>query len=109
MFINCKRLGTENVGCLNSSFGNVKTLHVGDGIVKDISRCLQSDDGELPLELLPELQKLTYSGSGDTSNAFTSFIDARQSAGLPVTLVRPGSSSVVPPALYSSSPDHPDT
>jgi hypothetical protein len=44
------------------SFGNVKTLHVGYGIVKDISRCLRLDDGELPLELLPELQELTYSG-----------------------------------------------
>ena len=63
MFINCKRLGTENVSCLNSSFGNVKTLHVGDGIVKDISRCLQSDDGELPLELLPELQSLRIPGA----------------------------------------------
>ena len=70
------------------SFGNVTTLHVGDGIVKDISRCLKLDDGELPLELLPELQKLTYFGSGDTSNAFTSFIDARQSAGLPVKIGR---------------------
>jgi hypothetical protein len=49
--------------------------------------------GELPLELLPELQELTFTGSGDVSDAFTSFIDARQNAGHPVTLARsPGTS-----------------
>jgi hypothetical protein len=46
------------------------------------------DDGELPLELLPELQELTYSGIGDASDAFKSFVDARQNAGCPVTLRR---------------------
>ena len=50
------------------------------------SLCLRVEDGELPLELLPELQELTYSGSGDTGDAFTLFIDARQSAGRPVSL-----------------------
>jgi hypothetical protein len=44
--------------------------------------CLPLDDGEH--QLLPELQGLTYSGSGNVnSNAFTSFIDARQNAGPP--------------------------
>jgi hypothetical protein len=43
--------------------------------------------GELPLELLPELQELTYFGNRDTGGAFTSFIHARQNAGRPVTLV----------------------
>jgi hypothetical protein len=71
------------------SFGNVKTLHVDEGLVKQISCCLRLDDGEHPLELLPELQELTYSGSGDTSDAFTPLIDARQNAGRPVTLVCP--------------------
>ena len=69
-------------------FRNVKTLQIHNGLVKDLSRCLQLEDGEPPLELLPELQELTYSGEGDTGDAFTSFIDARQSAGHPVTLVR---------------------
>ncbi|KAI0262378.1 hypothetical protein BGY98DRAFT_1192597 [Russula aff. rugulosa BPL654] len=67
-------------------FSNVKTLRVEDGLVEQLSHCLRLEDGELPLELLPELQELTYSGSGDTDNAFTSFIDARQNAGRPVTL-----------------------
>jgi hypothetical protein len=69
------------------SFSNVKTLHITNGFVEDLSRCLRLEDGELPLELLPELQELTCFGRDDTSDAFTSFIDARQNAGRPVTLV----------------------
>jgi hypothetical protein len=42
------------------SFSNVKTLRVEDGLVEELSRCLRLEDGELPLELLPELQELTY-------------------------------------------------
>ena len=64
-------------------FVNVKTFHVQDGLVNQLSRSLRPEDGELPQELLPELQVLTYSGHRD---AFTPFIDARQNAGFPVTL-----------------------
>ena len=71
------------------SFRKVKTLWIDDGLVEQLSRCLQLDDGELPLELLPELQELTYSGSGKSGDAFSSFIDSRQNAGRPVTLVHP--------------------
>ena len=78
------------------AFSNVKTLRVGNGLVKEVSSSLRPDDGELPLELLPELQSLTYSGIGDTGDAFTPFIDARQNAGHPVTLVRPNSRPVTP-------------
>ena len=70
------------------SFGNVKTLHVDDGLVGELSRCLQLDDGELPLELLPDLQELTYSGNDDAGGAFTPFIYTRQNAGRPVTLTK---------------------
>jgi hypothetical protein len=70
------------------SFSNVKTLVIGDGLVRELSRCLRLDDEEHPLELLPELQKLTYSWSGNAGDAFTSFIIARQNAGRPVTLNR---------------------
>jgi hypothetical protein len=87
---------------LLNSFSNLKTLRIEDGLVKELSRSLRPDDGEPPLELLPELQELTYSGSGDTGDAFTSFIDARQNAGRPVTLVRPTPKSVTPPC--SSGP-----
>jgi hypothetical protein len=69
-------------------FTNVKTLRVEDGLVEQLSRCLRLEDGELPLELLPELQELTSLESRDTGDAFTSFIDARENAGRPVALVR---------------------
>jgi hypothetical protein len=68
---------------LLKSFRNVKTLRVDDGLVEELSRCLRMDDGEL----LSELQELTQSGSGSAGDAFTSFIDARQNTGRPVTLV----------------------
>jgi hypothetical protein len=63
-------------------------LNVHHGLVGELSRCLQLDNGEHPLELLPELQELTYPGSGIVSDAFTSFIDARQNAGRSVTLIK---------------------
>jgi hypothetical protein len=71
------------------SFNNVKTLRIAKGLVEELSRCLQLDDGELPLELLPELQELIYFGSGNANGAFTSFIKTRQNAGRPVTVVGP--------------------
>lgn len=51
-------------------FRNVTTLRVDDGLVKEISHCLQPDVGGLPMELLPKLQGLIHSGSSDT-DAFT--------------------------------------
>jgi hypothetical protein len=91
------------------SFSNVKTLWIDKGLVGQLSRCLQLEDGELPLGLLPELQELTYTGSGDsTSDGFTSFTDARQNAGRPVILDRRSPSpepspSSVPPVETSST------
>ena len=86
------------------SFRNVKTLWIGNGLVEQLSRCLELEDGELPLELLPELQELTYSRSGDAGNGFTSFIDTRQSRNRAITLVRrsPSPDSAHIPSLPSS-------
>jgi hypothetical protein len=70
------------------SFRNLKTLQVDDGLVTELFRCLRLEDGEHALELLPELQELTYSGRVDADDTFTSFIDARQNAGHPVTLIK---------------------
>jgi hypothetical protein len=70
------------------SFRNVKTLRIGNGLVEELSRCLRLEDGELPLGVLPELQELTYSGSGNAGDAFIPFTDSRQNAGRPVTLIR---------------------
>ena len=98
------------------SFSNVKTLDVGYGLVEQVSRCLRLEDGELPLELLPELQELTYDGSGDAGVAFTPFINARQNAGRPVSLFyrdpsssAPGSSSKTPAITSASGEARNDT
>jgi hypothetical protein len=70
------------------SFSNVKTLRIEDWLVaEELSHCLRLEDDELPLELLPELQELRYFGTRNTGDTFTSFIDSRQNAGRPVTLV----------------------
>ena len=71
------------------TFSNAKTLYVGNGIAEELS-CflpLAPDDGEHPLELLPELQELEYSGSGDLGDTLTSFIDARRIIARPVILI----------------------
>ena len=68
------------------SFSNVTTLSIEDGLVEGLSRCLRLEDGELPLELLPELNELTYFGSRDAGGAFTSFINSRRDADRPVVL-----------------------
>jgi len=73
---------------LLGSFSNVKTLRIDDGLVRELSRCLPVEDGEHPLEIFPELQELTYSGSDNANGPFTSFIDARQNAGRPVNLIK---------------------
>jgi hypothetical protein len=71
------------------SFGNVKTLHIDldDVLFGPCSRALQPDEGESVMELLPELQKLTYDSSYTLPGAFTVFADARQKAGHPVTII----------------------
>ena len=80
------------------SFSNVKTFCVSDGLVKEFSRCLRlGADNEELLELLPELQELTYSGSGDTIDAFKLFMQARRNAGRPVTLTFVDKGPSVPP------------
>ena len=76
------------------SFSNVKTLSADDRLVDELSRCLRPNDGEHPLDVLPELQELSYTGTDDIGDAFTSFLDARQDAGHPVDLLFPNKSYV---------------
>jgi hypothetical protein len=93
------------------SFSNVKTLNIEEGLVEELSHCLRLEDGELPLDLLPELQELIYFGSRDTgdSDPFTSFIEVRENVGRLVTLVRrsprprPSKPSSDEPAITSAS------
>jgi hypothetical protein len=75
-------------------FTNAKAIHVQDVLVGKISRFLPAGDGEPPLELLPNLKEVGYSGRGDARDAFAAFLDERQVAGCPVSLriVDPGTS-----------------
>jgi len=72
---------------LLGSFGKVQTLSIDGELVEQLSGALQPGEEESPTELLPELRKLSHSASGDSRNAFTQFVDARQKAGRPVTVV----------------------
>jgi len=71
---------------LLGSFRNVKTLRVHNGLVRDLSRCLQLD-GEPPLELLPELMELVCPAGSINDKTFSAFIDERELAGQPVKLI----------------------
>jgi hypothetical protein len=72
------------------SFGNVKILRlgVGDDFLMQLSDSLQIEDGESPMELLPELKELSYCAFDDDDDAFNAFVDARQNYGHPVALIR---------------------
>ncbi len=70
------------------SFRKVKTLRMHRALVKQLSRSLQPSEGELPTELLPELQGLSCSALWSELDSFTPFVDARRKAGRPVTVIR---------------------
>jgi hypothetical protein len=63
---------------------NVKVIRVQDILVSQIFSSLPSRDGEPPLELLPNLEEVEYSGGSDTQDAFTRFLNERQVTGHPV-------------------------
>jgi len=70
------------------SFGNVNTLHVPDDLIREVSRSLQPENGESPMDVLPQLNKLSYSGSRGAGDKLMPFIKARRKAGHPITLTR---------------------
>ncbi|KAI9461534.1 hypothetical protein F5148DRAFT_1214955 [Russula earlei] len=74
------------------SFSKVKTLRVDDELIWELSHSLRLEEGESPLELLPELKKLSYPASGFAADLFAPFLYMRQSVGAPVVLVRRASS-----------------
>jgi hypothetical protein len=68
-------------------FTNAKTIHVQDELVHNILHPLLSDDGEPPLELLPNLEEVGYDSVGlDGRDALNAFVNARRVAGHPVSL-----------------------
>ncbi|KAI0247367.1 hypothetical protein BJV78DRAFT_942458 [Lactifluus subvellereus] len=78
------------------SFSNLKTLHVQNELVGKLARSLQTGDGEPPLELLPNLIEIGYSGGDDPRDALIPFIDERQVAGHPVNLTIVDNSEFLP-------------
>jgi hypothetical protein len=70
-------------------FNNVKALRVETNpeIIGRLSHSLRTEDGELPLELLPNLKELRYSQSY-VADAFMPFTNERQAGGHPVRLVQ---------------------
>ena len=69
------------------SFHNVTVLFVMEGAVGKLSRSLPLDGGESSSDFLPELKEIMYPPGDDNADAFDGFIDARQNAGHPVTLI----------------------
>jgi hypothetical protein len=67
-------------------FINAKTIHVQGDLINKIFHSLPSDDGEPPLELLPNLEGVVYDGGCDAWDAFTRFLKERQVAGHPIRL-----------------------
>jgi hypothetical protein len=68
---------------------NVKAIRVQDeldDLFSEIFSSLPSRDGEPPLELLPNLEEVEYSGGSDIQETFTRFLNERQVAGHPVSL-----------------------
>jgi len=80
--------GTDRAQCreLLRSFSNVKTLRVPQDLVGKLARSLRPEGVESPIELLPELMELACPPTNVVRTAFAPFINARQSAGHPVTL-----------------------
>ena len=68
-------------------FSKVKTIVVDDKLVGQLSHSLQPSEGGSPVELLPELQELSYRSTDASRDVFAQFIYARQKAGHPVTTV----------------------
>jgi hypothetical protein len=74
----------ELLGC----FRNVKILRVHNGLVGELSRCLQSDGEPSPsLEVLPELKELVCPAGYVDDKTFAPFIHEREVAGQSVSLI----------------------
>ena len=92
---------------LLGSFSNVKTLRIHDDFRRQISRSLQVEDGETPMEMLSELKVLECQAPDGPENPFNTFINARKNAGHPVTLVCPPRPRPRPPSYPNLPPPPP--
>ena len=82
-------------------FIGVRKLHIGSSLTLQLSQALQSDVGELVLELLPEVEELDVQLEIDHANAaFSLFLENRVSVDRPVRLLAPP----MPPAEPTVDP-----
>jgi hypothetical protein len=71
-------------------FIGVKKLHISSSLTPELSQALQSVAGQLVLELLPGMQELAVPLEiNDATNAFSKFLNSRESVGRPVHLLIP--------------------
>jgi len=69
-------------------FNDAKSLNVNDQLAVELSCALEADDAGLIPWLLPELQELGWNGGYPRAEkAFAAFINTRQSAGRPISLL----------------------
>jgi hypothetical protein len=94
---NCYLCRTEWRGFLRP-FSDVKVLRVVTD-VGGLGHSLRTEEGEQPLDLLPNLEEVIYSGSD--KNAFTPFINEREAVGHPVRMKK-GSMTFVRESLAAS-------
>ena len=56
----------------------MKTLQVANKLISQLSHSLQLEDGESPVELLPELKELSFSNARVLDYSFTPLVNARE-------------------------------
>jgi len=71
---------------LLESFRNVETLRVHDGLVGELSRCLDLN-GEPHSEILPKLKTLICPMGSRDDKTFATFVHDREVAGLPIDII----------------------
>ena len=69
-------------------FIGVKKLHIGSSLAREVSQALESDDGGLVSELLPDLQELEVQLEiDDAKKVFSALVQTRESMGRPIHLL----------------------
>jgi len=89
-------------------FSGVRKLRIGYPLASELSNALESDNTELVLGLLPELQELeAWVEHGHLNKAFETFIDARQLAGRHVRLsVLPAANPAISTPVLTTHDGH---
>lgn len=94
-YTNCNSMSSEGANEADWSqwhellrlFRKLKRLHIAGDLIQAFSCSLESEDGESPMELLPELKVLSYSGSCNGGDAFNRSIASQKNTGHPIALI----------------------